>query len=410
MTQRTDKAADTMLALSNITRRYGRDTVLDDVTLDVPRGETLVLFGPSGAGKTVLLRLIAGVVEPDGGTVFIDGRDVHGVEPEARGIGMAFQNFALFPHLSAHENIATPLYALGDDVSKRAARVERVAKLLKIDHVLKQNPGALSNGQKQRTSLARALVAEPALLLLDDPLRNVDAKLRFEMRLELPRLLAGLGTTVVYVTQDYKEAMALGDRIAVLVDGRIEQIGTPGEIYLEPATRQIATLFGDPAINLLDVEPVASEHGPTVSLSGQQLVLDSSLAHAIGRPCVLGIRPESIGFADADDPEAIPVTVEAETPLNEKIVDLVTTLRGREILVSRPVHMPGPASTSVHGASIRGASAHSTSAHIVIPTGQALLFDRETGRRILAEGEQRQAGHRQAGQRQAGHRQAGHRR
>lgn len=238
MIQWTSNATVTMLVLSNITRRYGRNTVLDDVTLDVPRGETLVLFGPSGAGKTVLLRLIAGVVEPDGGTVFIDGRDVQGVEPEARGIGMAFQNFALFPHLSAHENIATPLYALGDDVSKRAARVERVAKLSKIDHVLKQNPGALSNGQKQRTSLARALVAEPALLLLDDPLRNVDAKLRFEMRRKLPRPLAALGTTVVYVTQDYKEAMALGDRIAVLVDGRIEQIGTPGEIYLAPATRR----------------------------------------------------------------------------------------------------------------------------------------------------------------------------
>lgn len=450
MDQQTDGSSDAMLALNGITRRYGRDTVLDDVSFEVPRGETLVLFGPSGAGKTVLLRLIAGVVEPDGGTVFIDGRDVHGVEPEARGIGMAFQNFALFPHLSAHENIATPLHALGDDAADRAARVSRVARLLKIDHVLKQNPGALSNGQKQRTSLARALVAEPALLLLDDPLRNVDAKLRFEMRLELPRLLADQGTTVVYVTQDYKEAMALGDRIAVLVDGRIEQIGTPADIYLEPATRQIATLFGDPAINLLDVEPVASEHGPAVELSGKRFLLDPGYAHAIGRSCVLGIRPESIrlvdqggepgGFPDPGtvssaeqrgdpgvDPRAdprvdprvdpgsdpgvdpgvdlgvdlgadpgadsaavpgadpgaeegfigvsgdpIPVTVEAETPLNEKVVDLVTTLRGREILVSRPAHMPGPVGSSTH---------------IVIPTSQALLFDRESGRRIPLEGE-----------------------
>lgn len=357
-----------MLALNGITRRYGRETILDDVTLTVPRGRTLVLFGPSGAGKTVLLRLIAGVVEPHAGTVFIDGRDMHGIEPEARGIGMAFQNFALFPHMSALENIAAPLHALGDAREVRATRVERVAKLLKIDHVLAQVPGALSNGQKQRTSLARALVAEPRLLLLDDPLRNVDAKLRFEMRLELPRLLADQGTTVVYVTQDYKEAMALGDAIAVLVDGRVEQIGTPEEIYLQPLTRRIATLFGDPAVNLLDVEPVVDADGPCITLSGKRLALDVGLAHAAGKACVLGVRPESIDFADATDPLAIPVQVEAETPLNEKVVDLVTTQGGREILVSRPAHVPGPSSGNTH---------------IHIATEHALLFDRASGRRLV---------------------------
>ena len=354
-----------MLELDRIVKRYGKDTVLDGVSLDLPAGDTLVLFGPSGAGKTVLLRLIAGVVEPDAGTVRIDGADMHGVQPEARGVGMAFQNFALFPHLSARENIAAPLHAKRDGASGDA--VERVARLLKIDHVLGQRPGALSNGQKQRTSLARALVAEPRLLLLDDPLRNVDAKLRFEMRLELPRLLREQGTTVVYVTQDYKEAMALGDRIAVLVAGRVEQVGTPEDVYLRPANRRIATLFGDPSINLLDVEPAIDECGVHVRLSDRRLVLDPGLAHAAGRPCTLGVRPEAIGFGDAGDPSAIPVSVEAETPLNEKVVDLVKTLRGREILVSRPAHEPGPVGAE---------------AHLVIATRNALLFDRASGGRI----------------------------
>jgi len=372
----TDSVAK--LSLHGITRRYGRETVLDQVSLDVPAGGTLVLFGPSGAGKTVLLRVVAGVVEADAGEVLIDGRDQHGIEPEKRGIGMAFQNFALFPHLSAFENIATPLHSRRGEGATRAERrdtrtesVERVARLLKIDHVLRQSPGALSNGQKQRTSLARALVAEPELLLLDDPLRNVDAKLRFEMRLELPRLLADQGTTVVYVTQDYKEAMALGDRIAVLVAGRVEQIGSPEDIYLRPATKRIATLFGDPPINLLDVDPECDADGPYVTLSGRRYPLDPALAVAVGRQCTLGVRPEALRFGDASEPGAIPVTVEAETPLNEKVVDLVTTVRGREILVSRPAHLSGPASGE---------------AHLVVPMERALLFERASGERIRPRG------------------------
>lgn len=354
----------TDLVIDGLTKRFKSETVLDGVTLEVPAGRTLVLFGPSGAGKTVLLRCIAGAVDPDGGTIRIGGQDMTDVPPEHRGVGMAFQNFALFPHMSAFDNIASPLTARRSTRERIQEGVEAVARLLKIDHVLTHAPRALSNGQKQRTALARALVAEPELLLLDDPLRNVDAKLRFEMRLELPRLLAGRGATVVYVTQDYKEAMALGDQIAVLAGGRIAQVGTPEEVYLRPATTEIANLFGDPAINLLDAVP-AAEGDVHVTLSGHRVLLGEGYAHTVGRDCVLGLRPEAIRFAT--EPGGIPVTIEAETPLNEKTVTLAVTAGGREVLISRPAGTPAPASGE---------------AMIRVDPAQLLLFDRTTGRRI----------------------------
>lgn len=355
------------LQLTDIVKAFKDDVVLDGVSLDVATGETLVLFGPSGAGKTVLLRLIAGVIEPDEGTILIDGADMAGVEPEDRGIGMAFQNFALFPHMDAHANIASPLTARRESQTGIKRRVEEVAKLLKIDHVLHHKPKELSNGQKQRTALGRALAGEPKILLLDDPLRNVDAKLRFEMRLELPRLLKDQQATVIYVTQDYKEAMALGHRIAVMSGHGIAQIGTPEDIYLSPASTEIARLFGDPVINLLDVVPERGDAGVQVRLSGTPVPLNQGHAASIGHDCILGIRPEAIRFVEAGSPGAFPVVIEAETPLNEKTVTLAVTEKKREILISRPSGTPGPD---------RG------QAHIAIDAGAALLFDRATGKRI----------------------------
>lgn len=327
-----------------------------------------MLFGPSGAGKTVLLRCIAGAVDPAEGRIVIGGTNMTDVPPEGRGIGMAFQNFALFPHMSAFDNIASPLTARRCTRDAIRTGVEGVAKLLKIDHVLGHAPKALSNGQKQRTALARALAARPKVLLLDDPLRNVDAKLRFEMRLELPRLLSEQGATVIYVTQDYKEAMALGDKIAVLVDGRIVQIGTPEDIYLRPADIRIAQQFGDPAINLLEVTPERDAQGVHVRLSDKRVALAPGYEAAVGRDCIIGIRPEAIRFAHG--PQTVEVNIEAETPFNEKTVTLVTTRRKREILISRPAGTPAPVSGR---------------AHIDCDASAAVLFDRETGRRIVPE-------------------------
>src|SRR5438876_4495487 len=240
------------IELIGIAKSFGTHSVLKDISLAVETGEIVVVFGASGTGKTALLRLIAGVEEPTRGSIAIGGTEMSGIPPEERDIGMAFQNFALFPHLSAYENVASPLRARGESKARIDKRVHSVAELLKIDHVLSHAPRELSNGQKQRTALARALAASPKLLLLDDPLRNVDAKLRFEMRLELPRLLRQAKSTVLYVTQDYKEAMALADRIAVLAEGRFIQIATPADIYRNPATVGVARLFGDPTINLAE--------------------------------------------------------------------------------------------------------------------------------------------------------------
>ena len=357
------------IVIEGLSKSFRNEIVLDDVSLSVPEGGTLVLFGPSGAGKTVLLRCIAGAVEPERGSISLLGSEMTGVEPEYRGIGMAFQNFALFPHMSAFENIASPLRANRLVEAEVESGVQSVAKLLKIDHVLSHMPRELSNGQKQRTALARALAASPGILLLDDPLRNVDAKLRFEMRLELPRLLEGQRATVIYVTQDYREAMALGNRIVVLEGGSVKQNGEPEEIYLRPANLEIAKLFGDPTINLLNVVPDKDEGGVFAQLSGHRLPLSPGLANATGRSCVLGLRPEALSFSEAE--HGIPVTVETETPLNEKTVTLAKTSGGRELLISRPSRTSAPTSGK---------------SFLSVRHDDILLFDRKSGERIAPDG------------------------
>lgn len=354
------------IELRNVSKRFQSATALDRASLSVADGQTVAIFGPSGAGKTVLLRLVAGVEAPSEGTILIDGADVAEVPPERRGVGMAFQNFALFPHMSAFENIASPLTAR--DASKEEVRrgVESVAKLLKIGHVLHHLPRALSNGQKQRTALARALAAAPGILLLDDPLRNVDAKLRFEMRLEFERLLSEQGATTLYVTQDYKEAMALGDRIAVMEHGRFIQVGTPEEIYLDPATVEVASLFGDPAINLPPARPAADAGGAFAAIGGARFDLPPAAAAAKGRECLVGLRPEALSFT-----EDSAFTVEAVTPLNEKIVTLVAGEDGTELLVSRPSHEPARRPGQRVG--------------LRVAARDALLFAREDGARIVPQ-------------------------
>jgi multiple sugar transport system ATP-binding protein len=359
------------LELKNLTKRFKTGVVLDDLSLSLDKGEIVAIFGPSGAGKTVLLRLVAGIVEPDAGAVLIGGRDVTDESPDARGIGMAFQNFALFPHMSAYDNVASALTAHGVPRETIKQKVSAIVRLLKIDHVMEHNPRELSNGQKQRTALARALVAGPKVLLLDDPLRNVDAKLRYEMRLELPHLLRRFGSTVLYVTQDYKEAMALADTIAVLLGGTLVQVAPPAEIYDRPATVDVARLFGDPTINLLPVHPVAQNDRLTVVVADSRLPLEGYGA-AANRDCLLGLRCEDIRLHREAGPATAPVEVLAQTPLNEKTVLLLKSGDGVELLASIPGNAPVPALGP---------------AHLSFDPLKPLLFDAASGRRIPRAGE-----------------------
>ncbi|HET9594237.1 MAG TPA: ABC transporter ATP-binding protein [Anaeromyxobacteraceae bacterium] len=325
------------LEVRSASKAFGKKKVLEDLSLSVERGECVVVFGPSGCGKTTLLRLIAGVLEPDQGEVWIDGKSVAAVGPESRGVAMAFQNFALYPHMDAFENIASPLRARDVPEDEIKKRVHEIASLLRIDHVLDHLPRQLSNGQKQRTSLARSLVHGPSVLMLDDPLRNVDAKIRYEMRLELPRVFRRYRSTVLYVTQDYKEALALGDRIGVLVDGRFEQLDTPHGIYGKPRNRRVASLFGDPPINLFPIQVERGADGLAFArIAGQRLAMGARGAALRVPECVIGLRPEDVVLDFESAEGGIPVELEAVTPFNVRTVTLLKAENGTEILASRP--------------------------------------------------------------------------
>ena len=358
------------LQINGLTKRFGARTLLDEVSLDLAAGECLVVFGPSGCGKTTLLRLVAGILEPEAGDVLIGGRSVADQGPETRGVAMAFQNFALYPHLSAFENIASPLRARGLPEAEIGEKVREVAKLIRIDHVLDHLPRQLSNGQKQRTSLARSLVHGPSVLLLDDPLRNVDAKVRYEMRLELPRVFRRFGSTVIYVTQDYKEAMALGDRVGVLLDGRFRQLDVPARIYREPADTRVANLFGDPPINLVPVAPALAGDGVQTTIAGHALALPAAARAHAGRECLLGIRPEDIELHVQERPGALPLQLEAVTPFNVRSVMLLRGDDGTELLASATEDHP------LHAARER------RRVWATIAAGRTLLFDRRSGQRL----------------------------
>jgi multiple sugar transport system ATP-binding protein len=356
------------LELKSVGKAFGAARPANGISLTVEPGEILAVFGPSGSGKTVLLRMIAGMFEPDEGDILVAGNSIVGAAPERRGIGMAFQNFALFPHMTARANIASGVRTKAGGHGAASSKVVAISRLLKIEHVLDHFPRELSNGQKQRTALARALIGDPEILLLDDPLRNVDAKLRYEMRLELPSLLRRGSAAALYVTQDYREAMAIADRIAVLVNGRFEQVATSEDIYAAPASVAVARLFGDPAINLAEVQPV-DEHGVLFAmLSGAKIRLGSISGQPLDRPCWLGIRPEHLAISRSAGDDAIRARILAITPVNEKAVLLLKLADGSEWLAALPPRaMEEGAGEDVF---IRFAPEH------------ALLFDRISGQRV----------------------------
>ncbi|QRM33364.1 ABC transporter ATP-binding protein [Microvirga sp. VF16] len=306
------------LSIKQVAKSFGATPVLRDVSLEIADGEFLTLLGPSGCGKSTLLRIIAGLETQDSGSVAIGVRAVDGLRPKQRDVAMVFQSYALYPHMTVAANMALPLRMRRLSAVQRLpllgrwlpgtkttaaeidAEVTRTAKSLGIGHLLARKPGQLSGGQRQRVAVGRAMVRHPAVFLMDEPLSNLDAKLRVQMRAEIKELHQRLGVTFVYVTHDQAEAMTLSDRVAVMLDGELLQVAPPQQIYTDPDDRRVAEFIGSPKINLL--EAVVRERG-LVDVAGTVLAVD--LTREPGSPLTLGIRPEAFHLTDHGGPGAL---------------------------------------------------------------------------------------------------------
>lgn len=307
-----------------VTKRFGAVTAVNNLTLHIQPGEFMVLVGPSGCGKTTALRMLAGLEDPTAGEIYIGERCVNDVSPRDRDIAMVFQNYALYPHMRVYDNIAFGLRLrelkgalwqlthLGEAraIKQRIdARVRQVAQMLEIENLLHRLPKELSGGQRQRVALARAIVRQPKVFLMDEPLSNLDAKLRDQTRAELKKLQERLGVTTIYVTHDQKEAMTLGTRIAVMKDGVLQQVGTPEEVYFRPANTFVATFIGTPPMNLLQAQVIEHDGKPALRLGGNAIPLLEAQARAltqwVGRSVLMGVRPQDIYTDRTAPPDAI---------------------------------------------------------------------------------------------------------
>jgi len=343
------------LELRDVSHRFGATTVLDGVSLALEPGELVVLLGPSGCGKSTLLRIVAGLVSPSAGEVWIDGARADALEPRERGVALVFQSYALYPHMTVRANLGFPLKMAGVPASEITARVERTAARLGLAELLERKPEALSGGQMQRVALGRALVREPRLFLFDEPLSNLDAGLRTELRGEIGRLVRALGaehgTAALYVTHDQAEALTLATRLVVLHRGRIEQVGAPLEVYRRPATRFVASFVGHPPMNLLR----GSTHAGRFALGALELEAPRAEGELL-----LGIRPEDVVGGRG---VALPVrAVEALGAVTHVEVELA----GQPLRVTLPGEHPAPGATLA----------------VELPVGALHWFDAETGRRV----------------------------
>jgi len=300
------------LDINNVTKSYGAVEVLHQVDIEVEEGEFLVLVGPSGCGKSTLLNMIAGLESITGGEISIKDRVVNGVHPSKRNIAMVFQSYALYPNMTVGQNITFGLEMHGTPKAERDAAMADVAKLLQIENLLDRKPGQLSGGQRQRVAMGRALVRNPDVFLFDEPLSNLDAKLRVDMRTEIKKLHQKLGTTIVYVTHDQIEAMTLSTRIAVMYNGYVQQLGTPKEIYDNPANLFVATFMGSPSMNVLPAKLFTMNGEVHVGLKGAEgqdlnlRIQDAPDAYSdyLGKEVMFGIRPEAITDREGADRNA----------------------------------------------------------------------------------------------------------
>lgn len=304
------------IQFKNVTKSFGKTEVIPDISLDISKGELIVFVGPSGCGKSTLLRLLAGLEEVTAGTVHINGEDVTHRQPKERNIAMVFQNYALYPHMTVEENIAFSMKLSGVPKAERQKRVREAADLLGLGELLARKPRELSGGQRQRVAMGRAIVRDPQVFLMDEPLSNLDAKLRNHMRVEIRQLQRRLGTTMIYVTHDQVEAMTMADRIVILEKGNVRQFGTPQEVYCQPANTFVADFIGSPSINLLPAERIS--HAALRLGGAVDLPLAPECAEALGaaRTFIVGIRPEHISVNSGSSGNGAAVWKSAVT-LNE---------------------------------------------------------------------------------------------
>jgi multiple sugar transport system ATP-binding protein len=321
------QGASVALSLSGVSKSYGQVRALEDMSFSVATGKFFVLFGPSSVGKTTTLRMIAGLVPPDKGRVEIFGRDVTHAPIAGRGVSMVFQSFALYPHLTVFENLAYPLReekVASDEIAKR---VNETAAMLKLQHRLERKPNTLSGGEQQRVALGRSLIRRPKILLLDEPLTNLDAKLRHDMRAELKRLHRQFGLTIVYATPDELEALSMGEEIAVMRDGTVVQRGTPDELYENPVNTYVAGKIGSPHMNM--VSATVSKDGKSIDTPLGSFAAPRILKSATGEKALLGIRPNDISIA-AKGKGSIASKVHMLEPLGD--VTVVSVEAGGELL------------------------------------------------------------------------------
>lgn len=284
------------IAIRDVRKSYGKTEVIHGVDLTIENGEFVVILGPSGCGKSTLMRMIAGLEDITSGEVSIGGIVVNQVEPRERGCAMVFQNYALYPHMTVAGNIGYALKVAGVSKAERTAKIEAVAKSVGLDEFLERRPGELSGGQRQRVAMARAIIREPKVFLFDEPLSNLDAKLRVQMRHEIRRIHNRIGATSVFVTHDQQEGMTLADRMVVMNKGTIDQVGTPEEIYNRPATIYVAGFIGSPAMNFLPGR-ISAAHSAVVLDAGATIHIAPQVAAANdGKLVQLGIRPEDLGL------------------------------------------------------------------------------------------------------------------
>jgi multiple sugar transport system ATP-binding protein len=353
------------LELISVSKRFGRFTAIDDVSLIIEDNELFCLFGPPGCGKSTILRLLLGLEAPDVGKIHIGGRDVTGLPPADRNLAMVFQNLALFPHMTARENLAFPLMTRRADPKYISSRVAQVAETLHITHLLDKAPAHLSGGERQRVALGRALVREPNAYLMDEPISALDARLREEMRVELNRLQRQFNHTFVHVTHDQEEAMAVADRLCVMKDGQVEQLGSPQDLYNAPNNRYVARQLGSPPMNFLSGNfDVASGLFEASAFPFSAVAVKANASHGAAW---LGVRPEDLSIAaKAEGAGSVLAEVYEVEPLGA--ITIVDVKVGEQIL---KVQLPGQPTFS-----------EGEPVHLRFALDKCHLFDSDSGRRL----------------------------